>query len=55
MFKLKFRSPSIEGQILFFTANEYELKDGFVYFTDKFGKQQVWSATFLINIEKVIE
>ena len=54
-FKLKFRSPSIEGQVLFFTAEEYKLEDGLISFTDKFGKQQTWSTTFLINIEKVNE
>jgi len=52
-FKFKFRSPTLDDQILFFTANEYELKDGLISFTDKFGKQQTWSTTFLINIEKV--
>jgi len=53
--KLKFRSPTQDDQILFFTAKEYELKDGLISFTDKFGKQQTWSATFLINIETVME
>jgi len=53
MFKIKFRSPSQEGQILFFTAEKYELKDGLITFTDKYGKPQTWSTTFLINIEKV--
>jgi len=55
MFKLKFRSPTIESQILFFTAESYELEDGLITFTDKFGKHQTWSTTFLINIEKVEE
>lgn len=55
MFKLKFRSPTIEDQILFFTATEYEIEDGLITFTDKFGKTQTWNTTFLINIEKVTE
>ena len=55
MFKLKFRSPTIDEQILFFTTEKYEIEDGLITFKDKFGKIQTWNTTFLINIEKVLE
>ena len=55
MFKLKFQSPTLEGQTLFFTTEQYILEDGLITFIDKYGKQQTWNTTFLINIEKVIE
>lgn len=54
-YKLKFRSPTIDGQTLFFTTQEYVLDDGLITFTDKFGKKQTWSTSFLINIEEVRE
>jgi hypothetical protein len=43
------------GQTLFFSTEEYLIEDGLITFTDKFGKQQTWNTTFLINIEKVTE
>jgi hypothetical protein len=55
IFKLKFRSPTIEGQTLFFTTNTYLMENDFITFTDKFGKKQTWSTSFLINIEEVRE
>lgn len=55
MYKLKFKSPTVEEQILFYTATDYEIEDGLITFTDKFGKTQTWNTTFLINIEKVLE
>jgi hypothetical protein len=55
MYKIKFKSPTVEEQILFFTATEYVIEDGLITFTDKFGKTQTWNTTFLINIEKVLE
>ena len=45
MYKIKFKSPTVEEQILFFTATEYVIEDGLITFTDKFGKTQTWKTT----------
>ena len=37
MYKIKFKSPTVEEQILFFTATEYVIEDGLITFY-----RQVW-------------
>lgn len=53
MFKIKFRSPTIDDHTLFFTTDEYAVEGTLITFTDKYGTTQTWNTAFLINIERV--
>jgi hypothetical protein len=55
LYKIKIKSPSKKGQILFFTVKQYKLTPTTISFIDKLGIEQTWNVNHLINIEMVVD
>jgi hypothetical protein len=53
MYKIKIKSPTIEGQILTFTTDHYDIQENTISFTDREGKKQEWHLNQFITAEEV--